>query len=151
MKNILLLFFISCSLASQAQVDIVKWDKADTRYVKNYQDSRELHSSNTLNFSGSIVNTFVSAYWFFISDLDGDNCPFRPSCSRFFVEAVSETNLFQGTLMFVDRFTRDLNLFNRLNKYPLTSSSYLYDPIFNYTLDESKIKHFTPQTYIRAE
>jgi putative component of membrane protein insertase Oxa1/YidC/SpoIIIJ protein YidD len=151
MKIFLILFFISYPLISQVQIETHKWEKADIRYAKNSDGLEALHSSIDQNISGSIVKSLASAYWFFISDLDGDNCPFRPSCSRFFIKAVSETNLVQGALMFADRFTRDLNVFNRLNKYPRTSSSYLYDPISLYTLDESKIKYFPPQTYFHVE
>ena len=130
---------------------MVKWEKTEIRYAKNFDEFEQNHSSTDQNNSASVLKSLASAYWFFISDLDGNNCPFRPSCSRFFIEAVSETNLVQGTLMFADRFTRDLNIFNRLNKYPRTSSSYLYDPISLYTLDESKIRYLPPQTYIHVE
>jgi putative component of membrane protein insertase Oxa1/YidC/SpoIIIJ protein YidD len=128
---IFVLLFFSTNLFSQT--DWKKWGKAKTDYtLKNTYRHRNYNfdSDNAGNF---VVKSFANVYWFFVSDLDGDNCPFRPSCSAFFVEAVRETNIFLGTLMFFDRFTRDTNIFKE-GKYPREKSGYYYDPSSLYTL-----------------
>ncbi|MBU0475828.1 MAG: membrane protein insertion efficiency factor YidD [Bacteroidetes bacterium] len=79
------------------------------------------------------------SYSFLISDLDGDNCPFYPTCSSFFVQSVNETNIIKGTLMFADRFTRDSNIFKSRSHYPKHISGKLFDPIQNYLLTDSTI------------
>ncbi len=86
-------------------------------------------------------------YSFFISDHDGDNCPFYPTCSEFFVQAVRETNFFQGFFMFADRFTRDTNLLKGMKHYPLHVSERFYDPVCNYKLEFGEIKYF-PSTVV---
>ncbi len=130
-----------------SQTDWEKWGKAETDYTikDNYRHRNyDFNSDNAENF---IVKSFANAYWFFVSDLDGDNCPFRPSCSAFFVDAVKETNIFQGTLMFFDRFTRDTNIFKE-GKYPREKSGYYYDPSSLYTL--SKETHYISVNVIAA-
>lgn len=133
------------------QSDWAKWEKAEIQYSLKEITSEGNHSLKGDNISEFILKNVALAYWFFISDVDGNNCPFRPSCSRFFIEAVKETNLPQGVLMFFDRFTRDMNIFNRQNKYPLGSSHYFYDPIHLYTLDESSIHYLPPNMFIQSE
>jgi putative component of membrane protein insertase Oxa1/YidC/SpoIIIJ protein YidD len=86
-----------------------------------------------------MLKTFVNGYWFFISGVDGDNCPFQPSCSSFFVESVKETNLIQGILMFADRFTRDINFYKREEHYPRAGNGRYFDPASLYTLKKEKI------------
>ena len=93
-----------------------------------------------------IKKSFVNAYWFFISDVDGDNCAFEPSCSAFFSDAIDETNIFQATVMFSDRLTRDLNP-GKSNNYPREKSGHYFDPPDNYTLEQGKI-HYLPPTYV---
>ena len=85
----------------------------------------------------------MNAYWFFISDVDGDNCAFQPTCSSFFIDATEETNIFQGSLMFSDRLIRDTNPF-KINDYPRDKSGYYYDPAYNYTLNQRRIKYLPP-------
>ncbi len=91
------------------------------------------------NFWSDLLVEVRNIYGFLISDLDGDNCPFYPSCSHFFVRAVRQTNLLQGSLMFADRFTRDSNIFKDLSQYPVRVHGRLYDPVFLYTLDSTQI------------
>jgi putative component of membrane protein insertase Oxa1/YidC/SpoIIIJ protein YidD len=129
----------------------MKWEKSDTSYAQRNTYVGRDYSITGNNISQIIVKSFTSAYWFFISDVDGDNCPFDPSCSRFLIEAVKETNLPQGVLMFFDRFTRDLNVFGRLNKYPRFGATSYYDPVTLYTLDENEIKYLPPNTFIKNE
>ncbi|RPI73532.1 MAG: membrane protein insertion efficiency factor YidD [Ignavibacteriales bacterium] len=144
--NISLLFSIQITLF--AQTDRGKWEKVE----KNYRIENE--SNRVYNFKSEtpgdfLLNSIYNTYHFFISDVDGDNCPFRPSCSAFFVEAVKETNFFQGSLMFFDRFTRDLNIF-RKGKYPVAESGNYYDPANLYTLSEG-INFNPPAQIIIAE
>ena len=146
MKFIFIIVFIPLLLLN-AQTDWEKWEKADIDYTlkDNYRHrDYSFDSGNVGNFG---VKSFVNAYWFFVSDVDGDNCPFRPSCSSFFVDAVKETNIFQGTLMFFDRFTRDINIFKE-GKYPREKSGYYYDPSSLYTL--SKKINYIPANVVAA-
>ena len=87
-----------------------------------------------------MLSSLRNIYYFFISDLDGDNCPFYPTCSAFFIQSIKETDLFIGGLMFADRFTRDLNLLKGINHYPIKKSGKFFDPPYNYTLNSQKIK-----------
>jgi putative component of membrane protein insertase Oxa1/YidC/SpoIIIJ protein YidD len=137
MKLISLIILISALLSINlfAQTDWEKWGKAEIDYkVKSSLRHRD-YSFNSDNAGKFVLKSFVNAYWFFISEVDGDNCPFRPSCSAFFVDAVNETNFYQGTLMFFDRFTRDLNIFKK-GEYPRTREGYYYDPTSLYTLSK---------------
>ena len=141
-KLFLILLFISTS--AFCQVDNLKWQKAALSYEKpdnfiprNYS----FESNDPVEF---VAKSFTNAYWFFISDVDGDNCPFRPSCSVFFLEAAKETNIFQASLMFFDRFTRDMNFVKGTYHYPHVSSGYFYDPPQNYTLNQGRINYLPP-------
>jgi hypothetical protein len=151
MKKIISFFCLFYCCNSIAQTDLEKWEKADCSYAQKIKQVGRDYSIEADNISQFIVNSFTSAYWFFISDVDGDNCPFEPTCSRFFVEAVKETNLPQGVLMFFDRFTRDINVYDRLKKYPHLGAATYYDPVTLYTLEEKKIKYLPPYTSIKSE
>ena len=136
-----ILFFILAITTNilVAQVDWNRWEKAEVDYsLTTKGDDGNSHQRNT----SSILGTLKRGYSFFISNLDGDNCPFYPTCSTFFVESVSETNILKGTLMFADRFTRDSNLFKSHEHYPTHISGRLYDPIMNYTLEDSTIIYY---------
>ncbi len=126
----------------------VKWGTADYRYAKPNEFRKREYSIDTENVSGFIAKSTVNAYWYFISELDGDNCPFRPSGSAFFVQASKETNILQGTLMFFDRFTRDYNLYKRYERYPRVKDGHYYDPVALYTLDEDKIEYIPPSVTV---
>ncbi len=140
-----------CTLTIFAQTDWVKWGKSEISYSNyNVQIGRD-HSFGGDNLPELVVKSLASVYWLFISDVDGDNCPFRPSCSGFFIQAVKETNFPQGILMFFDRFTRDMNILNRSGKYPRFGSHYYYDPVTLYTLDENKIHYLPYNTFIKSE
>ncbi|MBU1097360.1 MAG: membrane protein insertion efficiency factor YidD [Bacteroidetes bacterium] len=132
---------IIISSCSFGQNDWNKWGKAEN----NYQLPVQHKNKNTIsrkNIGLLILTSLNTTYSFFISELDGDNCPFYPSCSAFFIESVEETNLIKGFLMFGDRFTRDTNIFKRLPYYPLHISGKLYDPVNNYKLDKNQIKYY---------
>jgi len=102
--------------------------QTETSHWKGKQISYEIPiKKNKLSQTDGFFAALSKGYKFLISDYDGDNCPFQPSCSLFFVQSVKQTNIFQGFLMFADRFTRDLNYFNRGN-YPKLKNGKLYDP-----------------------
>jgi putative component of membrane protein insertase Oxa1/YidC/SpoIIIJ protein YidD len=126
----------------------VKWGKADYRYEKPNNFRHRVYSLDTESVSGFIARSTANVYGYFISDLDGDNCPYRPSCSAFFVQASKETNIFQGTLMFSDRFTRDFNFYKRYEHYPRVKDGHYYDPVSLYTLDEKQIDYIPPSVTV---
>ena len=145
MKYLVLVFFLTANCF--AQTDWVKWEKKDVPYViqkDNNQRDYSINSDNPVNF---LTKSLVDAYWYFVSDVDGDNCSFNPTCSSFFIQSVKETNIIQGTLMFFDRFTRDMNIFNKKSLYPILPDGHFYDPPSLYTLNKNKIKYLPP-TYI---
>ena len=120
------------------QSDWQRWGAKEISYELP-QIEKKNYSFNKAGFTSSVMSTFQNTYYFLISDLDGDNCPFHPTCSNFFAESVKETNIFQGALMFADRFTRDLNLFKK-GHYPLYKTGKFYDPVTNYKLSSNEIK-----------
>jgi putative component of membrane protein insertase Oxa1/YidC/SpoIIIJ protein YidD len=151
MIKLYFLVLLYCLANTYSQTDWVKWGKADLSYIKNDEFKKRDFSLSGESFSEIALKSITAAYWFIISDVDGDNCPFNPSCSNFFVQAVRETNLPQGMLMFFDRFTRDLNIFNRDNKYPRIGAVHYHDPVYLYTLNEDKIRYLPPNTFIKSE
>lgn len=140
MKIILLLILLN-SIVS-AQTDWVKWEKADV----DYEIPVNPKHSNSIDDSGAgsiVLFGLQTSYSFLISDVDGDNCPFYPTCSSFYVHSIKETNIFKGTLMFADRFTRDSNLFKGKTHYPIHSSGRYYDPTYNYYLDQNDVRFYS--------
>jgi len=122
-----------------AQTDWQRWQKSEISYSEKIDDperSYSLHADDPFKF---LLKTAAITYWFFISDVDGDNCPFDPSCSSFFLESVKATNIIEGTLMFADRFTRDFNVFNR-SDYHVTRKGRLADPPEKYLLTSVRPK-----------
>lgn len=139
MKLIIPFIFLVTSL--YAQNDWVRWEKVKPKYTNFFsEDSTTIIQSSSSNHN-FLYNAKI-VYKFFISDLDGDNCAFHPTCSQFFVEASLNSNILQGTLMFADRFTRDLNLLKGLAHYPHQPNGKLYDPSHNYLLKVKKIELF---------
>lgn len=138
MRKILYILFLVVSTA-YPQTDWQKWEAKQVSYELPTKSAAQTQNEKA-SLSGTILNSLKSAYSFLISDYDGDNCPFSPSCANFFVEAVDETNLLPGTLMFADRFTRDMNVFKGVNHYSLHKSGKYFDPAGNYTLNLEKIK-----------
>ena len=129
------------------QIENLKWRKADLSYEKPINQSPRDYSFEADNAGEFLTKSLANAYWFFISDVDGDNCPFRPSCSSFLIQSAKETNIFQGSLMFFDRFTRDMNIAKGHDHYPKVSAGYYYDPPQNYTLNQGRIKYL-PTAYV---
>jgi putative component of membrane protein insertase Oxa1/YidC/SpoIIIJ protein YidD len=133
------------------QVENLKWRKADFSYEKKVQSSKRDYSFKSENAGEFLTKSLANAYWFFISDVDGDNCPFRPSCSSFLIQSAKETNIFQASLMFFDRFTRDLNTAKGDDHYPKVNSRFYYDPPQNYTLNQGRIKYLPPAFIVGNE
>ncbi len=132
---ITIIFFQSLVLA---QTDWVRWEaKAVSYEIKSVSEPET--TAPAYGITDKMITTARSVYKFMFSDLDGDNCPFYPSCSQFYVDAVKGTDIFKGTLMFIDRFTRDINFFKGWNHYPLHSSGKFFDPAYNYSLNPQKI------------
>lgn len=142
-KNILYycicLYLFSNAEILYAQTDWQKWEAKQVSYELPAKAVVQMQNKNT-SLTGTLLNSLKSAYSLIISDYDGDNCPFSPSCADFFVKAVEETNLLSGTLMFADRFTRDMNLFKNSDHYFLHKNGKYFDPPGNYTLNLQKIK-----------
>lgn len=126
------IFLFSCTIL-YAQVDWQKWEAKQVSFQLPSFAGEELSQESSASIS--ILKSLKSVYSFFISDLDGDNCPFSPSCSNFYIDAVKETNLFSGTLIFADRFTRDMNIFKGHGHYSLHKSGKYFDPAINYVLN----------------
>ncbi len=130
------MFLIQLSIS--AQTEYVKWEAKSIPYKLETKDDYQI-AAPIYGTAPKIVSAAKSVYKFMISDLDGDNCPFYPSCSQFYVDAVNETGILKGTLMFVDRFARDINFLKGWNHYPLHSSGKFFDPAHNYSLNPQKI------------
>jgi putative component of membrane protein insertase Oxa1/YidC/SpoIIIJ protein YidD len=133
MKNKVFLLIVLLTSLSAAQTEREKWNEVKDPYLLPSEIKQNEYTFNTGSVYGNIIQPFIIVYRFVISDQDGDNCPFYPSCSHFYTEAVAETNIITGTLMFSDRFTRDMNFVGRRERYPLIKNNRLYDPPFLYT------------------
>lgn len=147
----LILLFLFITTSAFCQMENLKWQKADLSYEKPDKFISREYSFEADNAAEFISRSFTNAYWFFISDVDGDNCPFRPSCSAFFLQSTKETNIFQASLMFFDRFTRDMNIAKGHDHYPRVSAGYFYDPPQNYTLNQGRIKYLPPAFIVDDE
>ena len=126
--RIICLIFVICSYTAVPQSETGFWSKTEVNYEHQSDIRKRDYSFSNTDLPDVLVEGLTKSYWFFISDLDGDNCPFRPSCSEFFSESVSKTNIFIGTLLFFDRFTRDLNFINRHTHYESTPDGHYSDP-----------------------
>ncbi|HPN37839.1 MAG TPA: membrane protein insertion efficiency factor YidD [Melioribacteraceae bacterium] len=133
----ILFFFISVTIT--AQTDYLRWEKKNSDYRKK-AIIVEVESNNKNDFFSFILSNSQKVYKTVISDVDGENCPFYPSCSTFYVESVQTGGIIKGTLMFFDRFTRDLNIFRDRSIYYELPNGKLFDPISNYLLKPDKIK-----------
>ncbi len=136
----LLIFLFLFNLILQAQSDWERWEAVELPYRISGNEPGGI-SFDDSNVGTLLLSSAKNAYSFFISDLDGDNCPFHPSCSNFFVQGVKETNILQGILMFADRFTRDSNFLKGRTNYSLHISGKLFDPVSNYKLDSQSVSY----------
>jgi len=137
--------------STYCQLDNLKWQKADLSYEKQTHHSKRDYSFEAENANEFLTKSLTNTYWFFISDFDGDNCPFRPTCSSFLLQSAKETNIFQASLMFFDRFTRDMNIAKGHDHYPRAIDGYYYDPPQNYTLNQGRIKYLPPAFIVDDE
>ena len=138
MKLFFLFLFLGV-ISISAQNEWTRWESKKVSYEIPADPDKEYQADKS-GFGMTILSAVRNAYSFFISDLDGDNCSFSPSCSSFYLQSVKETSIFKGTLMFADRFTRDINFFKGANNYTLLPSNKFYDPASNYSLHSEKIK-----------
>lgn len=130
------------------QTDWVKWEKSEPSYQLQDDYLERKYDFKIESVSDLILKPVLNSYWFFISDVDGANCPFYPSCSSFFFQSVKYTNILQGTLMFFDRFTRDTNIIDRNEHYPFYDRVHFYDPVKLYTLKKAEIKFIPANTRV---
>ena len=144
------LFSVLFTTSAFCQIENLKWQKADITYEKQVHFEKRNYSFESENAGEFVTKSLVNAYWFFISDVDGDNCAFHPSCSSFFMDATEETNIFQGTLMISDRLTRDLNPIKK-NRYPMDKNGRYFNPAGNYTLENKEIEYLSPASIVDDE
>ena len=109
----------------QAQPDSEKWEAKQISYELPISHQHD-YTIDKSSFGMIMLSSARNIYYFFISS--------------FLIQSIKETNIFNGELMFADRFTRDLNLFKGMNHYPLHQSGKFFDPPNNYTLNSQKIK-----------
>lgn len=144
---ICLVLFTSAPVRAQ-ETDWQRWGKREIQYA-SMPGSDNSEAKEERSLGSFLLGTSHRLYGFLISDLDGDNCPFEPTCSNFFIQSVKATNIFQGSLMFFDRFTRDMNLL-KINHYPLTPDrKHFTDPVINYMLHPERIKYTPPAESIK--
>lgn len=149
MKYLLLLLLFTSSVFSQS--DWEKWGKKENPYLTVIKPNGRDYSLNNKSILDNSAKILIMGYWFFISDLDGDNCPFSPTCSSFFLQSVKETNLVQGALMFGDRFMRDANFIDRNTHYITIKDEHYFDPVYKYTFDRKKIIYFLEDKPVKPE
>ncbi len=148
-------FIILVSLLSgfsAGQTDNARWEKNPPTYLVPGAEKKRDFSINETNILKAAAKVVIIGYWFFISDPDGDRCPFHPSCSTFLVESIRMTNPVQGVLMFFDRFTRDTNVFERDKHYArdINRKRY-YDHPSSYTLNPEDITYRKPGSFVKQK
>ncbi len=147
--SLLIIFLFPFAIFAQSENS--KWGKADYSYQMPDKFEHRDYTFKEKNPGRFILKSFLNAYWYFISDVDGDNCSFDPTCSHFFLLSVKETNIIQGSLMFFDRFTRDMDIFGKINRYPFSSNGHYYDPPSLYMLKKDSIKYILPSIIVKNE
>ena len=86
-------FYFSVLLTTSAfcQIENLKWQKADISYEKQIHSNKRDYSFESENAGEFLTKSLTNAYWFFISDVDGDNCPFQTNL--FFISfAINKRN-----------------------------------------------------------
>ncbi len=132
-----------------SQANNWKWGKGNYSYAIKSDENKRDFSFSSDNIPVFVIKSLLNSYWFFISDVDGDNCPFTPSCSNFFLQAAQKTNFIQGSLMFFDRFTRDMDFFEKNKRYPSVEDGHYYDPVSLYALNKNEIKYLPPSIIVK--
>ncbi|MDP2303330.1 MAG: membrane protein insertion efficiency factor YidD [Ignavibacteria bacterium] len=138
-KVLLCVFIFGFSLRCYSQDNSTKWGKKNFTYTNKELATVQSENGDTKSSSKSLVSPIIYLYGKTISEHDGDNCPFHPSCSSFFLDAVHQTDFISGILLFADRFTRDTNPVKSSKKNFLLPTGKLYDPVKKYLL---KSEHF---------
>lgn len=124
-KAFIFFFLIALPVLPQAwQPSTVDWSEELPVKKKFYE------------LSGSVAEVsfiiLVNGYRLFVSEPDGENCPFDPSCSRFFIESLKQTNLFEAILLASDRLIRDTSFGNKHRHYHIDKFGKLIDPPSRY-------------------
>ena len=135
------MLFCSCLITNiEAQSKLDHWGKQPVVYVKQEKITAQNYSLIKNSVGETLSNLVILPYHVFISDVDGDRCPFHPTCSAFYMQACRQTNIVQGTLMLFDRLTRDANVIDRSEHYKYDrKTKRLIDPVSNYRLRDSLI------------
>jgi len=122
-------FIILFSNKPYSQTEYEIWQKIDVSYSDIFYKKTLLDSTKNAE-----LNSIMIIYKKLLSNYDGDNCPFATECSLFFSKISRQTNFFYGFLSTVDRMLRELNFFERKNKYSLTidGKTIIDDPVFLY-------------------
>ena len=149
--KIFIIIFLYCTVNIFAQNDWIKWGKANYSYQIKSMFQHRNYSLDEKNSERFLLKSIVDSYWLLISDVDGDNCSFNPTCSNFFLQSVDKTNIVQGSLMFFDRFTRDMDIFGKVGYYPRVSDGHFYDPTSLYLMNQDSIKYLPPSFVIKNE
>lgn len=124
---------------SYAQEASVKWGKRVPDYTLPSKNNGHTYDLEINSLSDIAVKPLLAGYHFFISDADGDRCPFIPSCSSFFVQCTHKTDIVTSLLLTADRLSRDANLFNRNRFYKQDKRTHrLLDSTDNYIRHEEK-------------
>ncbi len=123
--TVILFFFLSFPVFSQA------WQPATVDYTEEIPVKKKYYEI-TGDVSEVAFKLLVNSYRLLISEPDGDNCPFAPSCSRFFIESLQQTNVIEAVLMASDRLIRDTSFGNKYEHYHTDKFGKLIDPPSRY-------------------
>lgn len=124
-RSLVLFLTLSFPLFSQA------WQPAAVDYTEEMPVKKKYYEIKG-DVSEVAFKILVNGYRLIISEPDGDNCPFTPSCSRFFIESLQQTNVFEAVLMASDRLIRDTSFGNKYEHYHIDKFGKLIDPPSRY-------------------
>ena len=66
------LFSVLFTISAFCQMENLKWHKADISYEKQIHTKKRHYSFNSENAGEFLTKSLTNAYWFFISDVDGE-------------------------------------------------------------------------------
>ncbi len=124
-RSLMVFFLLSYPLFSQA------WQPAVVDYTEEMPVRKKYYEISG-NVSEVAFKLLVNGYRLLISEPDGDNCPFTPSCSRFFIESLRQTNVVEAVLLASDRLIRDTSFGNKFRHYHTDKFGKLIDPPSRY-------------------
>lgn len=103
------------------KIEPLFWNKTDIHYIQEVVSDTVFseHPEKKL-----FVHLSLNLYKELISKYDGENCPFIPSCSEFFLEAYERTNIINSILLLSDRFQREINIFKK-NNYQICNNKFI--------------------------